>query len=177
MLTVVALLAPTIAHAEVEPRTWVGVDEYLGGFRAGDPWMEWGLGLSLRRRVLRHLELGVEGELLRLDDQRDHSLGHGFAARIAAEVGVPLTLGVTQRIIEWLAIPEVGAGAMAITGTGPEHRADDELFVGLRLAMRTTGFAAHQLQGRAFGGHIEMTTARYDGGYGGSFVIGFDWGW
>ena len=54
-IAIVALLAPALAYAEPEPKTWVAAEEFLGGFRAGDPWLEWGAGLSLRRRVLRHL--------------------------------------------------------------------------------------------------------------------------
>jgi hypothetical protein len=176
-VAIAVAIAPAIVRGEPEPATWLGAEEVIGGFRAGDPWLAWGPGLSLRRRVSRHLELGVDGELLRLQDDRDHSLGHGFAARIAAEVGVPLSLGITGREIAWLAIPEVGADTMAMSGLGPARVADDEVFVGVRLAARTTGWVQRKLAGRAFGLHLETRVGRLQGGYGGTALLGFDWGW
>jgi hypothetical protein len=176
LLIVAALATPAAADIIDEParpvRTWFGNDEVFAAFdTTGGQWEAFGAGLAVHRELVGHLELGVEGHALRVDERHDDDTRHGFALRgaLTAAYGVRVSKLAT---IDWRMGPEIGVGSSLTYGIGVRYV--DEQFVGLRMSFRR-GFSMDK-GARGVGGHLAFRVSRSDGQLGGSVLLGYDWG-
>ena len=175
ILAVTSAASPALADFADEPsqpvRTWIGNDEMFTSFDAKGQWAGWGAGLGIHRELIGHLELGVEGQAMRIDARNDDDLRHGLALRgaITAAYGFQVSRFAT---IDWRVAPEVGVGSSILYGIGTRYA--DETFAGVRLSFRracTTDKGA-----RGIGGHLGFRASHTADGFGAAFVVGYDWG-
>ncbi len=169
-LLIVGVLA---AHAHADPVTWLSNDEVFAG---GHTWSYWGAGLAIRRVLPGDVELGLEGQALRIDANADDDPRHGFALRGALAIEVPLERAHWGDI-DWRLSPQLGVGSELLYGIG--QRDATEVFAGFRASFRkvvTTQPSDRIGVARAIGGHVIFRIARSDGALSGSFMLGYDWG-
>jgi hypothetical protein len=152
-------------------RTWLANDEMLGVVATPERrWFAWGAGLAVRRRLGRHVELGLEGHALRLDTTDDDP-SHGFELRAGAALGVGLEVS-RWADIEWRVTPELGAASSVLVGDGTNR----ELFAGVRATAAHIERSARDHRARGIGGHVGMRISRTEAGLGGWVTLGYDWG-
>lgn len=165
----VACLAP--AHAD-PVATWIGNDEVLGGM---GPWWYWGAGLAARRELGARVELGLEGQVLRVDASDNDDPRHGFALRGGATLEVPV-LQTVWRTVDLRLAPQIGVASEVFSGLA-DRRTAVELSAGVRASFRKVlhedadgGYA------RGIGAHMTFRLTRANGELGATFLVGYDWG-
>ena len=170
-------LAPALVHAEpVEPAdpvaTWLGNDEVFGTI---GPWWYWGAGLAVRRELGAHVELGLEGQVLRVDAQEDGDPRHGFALRAGATLELPVAR-TEWRTVDFRLAPQLAAASEVFSGLA-DRRTATELAVGLRASFRKVIRAdVDDGHARGIGGHITARLTRAGGELGCQILLGYDWG-
>lgn len=161
------LLLAARAHAD-PPRTWIGNDEAVGETIANGRWSFWGAGLGVTRTLFCHVELGLEGQVLRLDSLDSDDPRHGFALRAGATLAYRIPVSHFMGI-DWGIAPELGAATSTLFGIGP--RAQHEFFGDVRGSFR---YARDDRDG--IGVHLTLRVARAEGELAASFMLGYDWG-
>jgi hypothetical protein len=175
VLAVVSATTPAFADFFDEParpvRTWLSNDEMFTTFDANGQWASWGAGLGLHRELVGHLEIGVEGQALRIDARDDDDFRHGLGLRgaLTAAYGFGVSRFAT---IDFRVAPEIGVASSVVYGIGMRYV--DETFAGVRLSFRR-GFETVR-GARGIGGHLGFRTSRTADGIGFAFSIGYDWG-
>ena len=182
-LLVVAVLAgtaraDTLLAADVPeaPRTYLANDEAFGEIISHGRWSYWAAGLGVTHRLVGHLEVGVEGSVMRLDSPDDDNPAHGFALRAAGMVGYRFTVSRLAGL-DFGVQPEIGAGTALVTTT--DTTSQHEVFAGVRGSFRAVfdeGRATHFGAARALGVHVTLRVAEAEHHLAASFLLGYDWG-